>query len=112
MKKAWLDSLDAAITVCNKQGKIVYLNDKAASKFSKYGGFELLGRNLFDCHSKSSGDTIQNMLDKRQTNIYTIEKAGIKTLICQKPVFEKKKFYGIMEIAVDLPSETPHHIRD
>ena len=112
MKKIWLDSIDAGITICDKNGIITYLNEKAAADLSKYGGFKLLGKNLLDCHNESSKQILKDMFEKVSERIYTIEKEGVKKLICQKPFFEKDKFAGILEFVVVLPAEMPHYIRD
>lgn len=112
MRQEWFDTLDAGITVCDEKGIVTYMNEKAADNLSKYGGFKLLGSNLLDCHSELSRKIIQKMLKNASENIYTTEKGGIKELICQKPVFEKGEFAGIIEITIVLPKEMPHHIRD
>ncbi len=112
MKEDWFDTLDAEITICNKAGIITYLNRKSASAFIKYGGFDLVGKSLFDCHNDSSKVILKNMMETEQENIYTIEKAGEKKLICQKPIYEQGSFAGIIEISLVLPDHMPHHIRD
>jgi nitrogen-specific signal transduction histidine kinase len=111
MKQEWMDSLDASITICDKEGIITYMNEKAAAGFSKYGGFKLLGSNLLDCHSEPSKIILKDMLDKASEKTYTIEKNGVKKLICQKPIFEMGEFAGIIEIVIVLPSDMPHHLR-
>jgi transcriptional regulator with PAS, ATPase and Fis domain len=112
MKQEWFDSLGASITVCDEKGIISYMNEKAAESLSKYGGFKLLGSNLLDCHNEDSRKIIQEMLENASENIYTTEKNGIKKFICQKPVFEKGKFAGIIEITMALPKEMKHFNRD
>ena len=111
-KNEWLDTLEAGITICDKNGIITYLNEKAAADLSKYGGFKLLGRNLLDCHNETSKKILNEMLENASERIYTIEKKGVKKLICQKPIFEKGEFAGILEIVIILPSNMPHYLRN
>jgi transcriptional regulator with PAS, ATPase and Fis domain len=112
MNQEWIDTLDAAITICDKKGIIKYMNEKAMAGFSKYGGRNLLGSNLLDCHSESSKEILKEMFVKASERIYTTEKEGIKKLICQKPIFEKGKFAGIIEMVIILPSKMPHYLRN
>ena len=70
----WYDELPFAITVSDKEGKIIYMNNKSADTFSKFGGFQLLGKSIFSCHSEISIDKIKEMLQGHNTNVYTIEK--------------------------------------
>jgi hypothetical protein len=111
MKKEWFHSLDAAITICDKKGVIVYMNRKSIESFKKEGGKNLLGTSLLDCHPGGSRKTIEKMLKLKKENIYSIEKEGVKKLIVQKPVFEHGDFAGLMEISIVLPKEMPHHLR-
>ncbi len=112
LKKDWMDSLNAGITICDKNGIITYMNEKSAADLSKYGGFKLLGKNLLDCHNESSKQILKDMFENESERIYTIEKEGVKKFICQKPIFEKGEFAGILEFVVILPSDMPHCIRD
>jgi len=52
------------------------------------------------------------MLKTPTTNTYTIEKAGIKKIIHQSPLYENGIFSGMIEMSFELPSSLPHFIRD
>jgi transcriptional regulator with PAS, ATPase and Fis domain len=105
MKKEWLHSLDAAITVCDKKGVIVYMNRKSVETFAKDGGKKLIGSNLLDCHTEEARKVLQEMLVTGKENIYSIEKNGVKKLIVQKPVYEHGNFDGFMEMSIVLPDD-------
>ncbi len=107
-----MHSLDAAITICDKKGVIVYMNRKSVESFAKDGGKKLLGTNLMECHSPEAGKKIMEMLKTQKENVYSIEKNGVKKLIVQKPVFEHGNFDGLIEMSIVLPNEMPHFIRD
>ena len=85
MQVNWKDELPVAITVCDIKGTILEMNKKSAESFAKEGGYELVGKNLFECHSQESVNKIHELITKEKTNIYTIEKNGIKKLIYQAP---------------------------
>jgi len=50
----WAEELNVAVTVCDTQGIVVYMNAKAANTFSKDGGKELIGKSVMGCHSEKS----------------------------------------------------------
>jgi len=111
MKKEWLHSLDAAITICDKKGMIVYMNRKSVESFSKEGGKKLIGSSLLDCHPEQTRSIIKEMLKTEKENIYSVEKNGIKKLIVQKPVYEHGNFAGFLEMSIILPNDLQNLIR-
>ena len=46
----WAEEADCAVTVCDTEGVILYMNEKARATFAQHG--DLIGRNLFDCHNE------------------------------------------------------------
>lgn len=107
----WSDFFNASVTICDREGIIVYLNEKAAKQFEKYGGKKLLGKNLLDCHPEPSRSRLKQMLIDPTENIYTTEKAGHRKMIVQKPWFDRDAFVGMVEISFELPSKLPNFQR-
>lgn len=107
----WTKELPFAITVCDKDGKIIVMNDKSVKTFEKYGGEQLLGHSLFDCHKGETGEKLASLLSSGNTNCYTIEKAGNRKMIYQSPWFENGHYMGFVELSFQLPSEIPHFVR-
>ncbi len=110
MNNAWANELNAAITVCDLEGKIIYMNEKSKKTFAKYGE-SLIGQSLKDCHSAKSWETILRMLEQGLSNSYTIEKNSTKKLIHQTPWYENGVLKGLVEFSIELPIEMPHHVR-
>ncbi len=106
-----IEGLPCAMTICDKQGKILYMNRKATETFSKWGGNSLIGQSLFDCHSYESQEKIKHIIEHGETNAYTIEKDGIRKLIYQTPWFVEGKVEGLVELSLVIPETMPHHIR-
>lgn len=100
-----------AVTVCDLDATIIYMNDRACKVFEKYGGRELVGKSLFKCHNKHSSEMIRKFLKDGTTNAYTIEKAGVKKLIYQSPWFKEGKIAGMVELSLELQPDMPHFIR-
>jgi transcriptional regulator with PAS, ATPase and Fis domain len=107
----WALGLNCAITVCDLKGKILYMNEKAQKTFSKWGGENLIGQNLFSCHKQSSAEKIIHLMANNETNVYTIEKGGVKKLIYQTPWYAEEKIAGMTEISLEIPTEMQHFVR-
>jgi len=108
----WFGHVPVAITICDDQGVILSMNDKAAATFAKDGGRDLIGKSLLDCHSEPSRAQILQMLRHHYSNCYTIEKNGVKKMIYQSPWFQDTKFSGLIEFSFEIPDPMPHFIRD
>jgi len=107
----YFNELPSALTLSDTNGKILYMNKKAAETFQKYGGKELIGKSLYDCHKKSSNQKMHEMLATGEGNIYTIEKDGVKKLIYQMPWKKDGVTLGLMEFSIVLPDNMPHFVR-
>lgn len=111
MSIRWSKELTACITVCNELGEIIEMNDQSITYFSKYGGADLCGRSLLDCHPQPSRQQLENMLVHPSANTYITEKEGQRRLIHQAPWYEEGVFKGYVEIIFDIPAEIPVKIR-
>lgn len=108
----WTEEFNSAVTVCDAEGIILYMNEKAAKTFAKDGGKALVGTNLLNCHSPRSRDILADMLKNQKKNVYTIEKNGIKKIIYQSPWYENGEYKGFVELSHEIPFEMEHFKRD
>jgi transcriptional regulator with PAS, ATPase and Fis domain len=108
----WSDEFEGAVTICDRDGKIIYINRRANRQFLKNKGEDLLGTNLLDWHPEPSRTKLIAMLNTPTINSYTIEKGGIKKMIHQTPYFTNGVFSGVIEISIEIPNEMPHFKRD
>lgn len=107
----YFDQIDAAITICDLEGIILYMNDKAKNTFKNYGGNNLIGQSLKDCHPEHAWNKILEMIKDNKSNSYTIEKNGLKKIIIQKPWFKDRQLSGLIEFSFEIPFEMAHFIR-
>ncbi|MCX8010861.1 MAG: PAS domain-containing protein [Ignavibacteria bacterium] len=107
----WEKEFNASITICDTNGTIVYMNDKAIKDFEKDGGKSLIGKNVLDCHQEPSKSQLKDMLLLQKSNVYTIEKNGKKKMIYQSPIYEKGEYKGLIELSIEIPFDLPHFIR-
>ena len=108
----WTDEFLGAITVCDREGIVVYMNDLSKKQFAKDGGESLVGKSLIDCHPEPARSFLMRMLADPIPNSYTIEKRGIRKMIHQTPWIEDGEFKGVIEISFEVPMEMPHYKRD
>jgi transcriptional regulator with PAS, ATPase and Fis domain len=107
----WTDEFLGAITVCDREGIVVYMNDRSKLQFDKSGDGDLLGKSLIECHPEPARTFLRKMLEEPIPNSYTIEKRGIHKMIHQTPWMEAGEFRGVVEISYEIPAQLPHHIR-
>ncbi|KWW29667.1 MAG: hypothetical protein AUK63_1267 [bacterium P3] len=98
-----------AITVCDREGNILDMNRHSADVNSH--GEKIIGNNLFNCHPPHAAAILRDLLDNEKTNVYTIEKNGVKKLIYQVPWYENGAFGGLIEFSMEIPFDMPHHVR-
>lgn len=106
----WADGMDCAVTVCDTGGTLLYMNDKARTTFARHG--DMVGKNLFDCHGERSREIIRRLLADGGTNVYTIEKNGVRKMIYQTAWRVDGVVGGLAEISMEIPAEMPHYIRN
>jgi hypothetical protein len=99
------------VTVCDKAGVIIAMNDKAAKTFAEDGGKALVGKSALDCHPGPSRAQFEGLLKEPRTNAYTIEKNGVRKLIFQSPWRDGGEFAGLVELSLELPAVLPHFVR-
>lgn len=100
------EEINAAVTVCDTEGVILYMNKISRETFG-----ELVGKNLFPCHSEASREKIRHMLATGESNAYTISKNGLRKMIYQTPWRREGKISGMVEISMVIPQEMPHYQR-
>lgn len=107
----WLKEFPGAVTVCDKDGVILSMNDKAVQTFAADGGAALIGRNVLDCHPEPARAKLRAMLEAGRKNVYTIEKQGAKKLIYQAPWTVNGEDRGFVELSLEIPFDLPHFVR-
>ncbi len=61
--KSVLEADRAAVVICDPEHKIIYMNPAAMGRYEKWGGKELLGRSLLDCHNERSREMINKVVN-------------------------------------------------
>lgn len=117
----WAAKCGFAVTICDCNATVIYMNEKSKAVFAKYGN--IIGSSLKNCHSPKSWDMIQRLLSTGSSNSYTITKNSVNKLIHQTPWFTEDMAKGItladgrvvgglVELSIELPADMPHYNRD
>ena len=107
----YFKEVNLAVTICDKEGKILEMNDKSRKTFLKPGQEDLIGKNVLDCHPEPAHSLLADMLQNPRTNVYTIEKKGVKKLIYQTPWYVEGEFMGLMDLSMEIAFEMKHCVR-
>lgn len=106
----WWREFPGAVTVCDRDGVILEMNRKAVATLGN--GKSLVGASIIDCHPGPARSKVRELLASGRTNVYTIEKKGVRKLIYQSPWFEDGEMRGLVELSLELPDPLPHHVRE
>lgn len=107
-KFSYLDTVDFAATVCDKEGVVLYQNARAIERDG-----DVTGKNLYDCHGEKAGQMIRRMIETGTANTYQIVRHGRRKLLHQTPWFDESgAVAGLIELAIDLPANMPVFDRD
>lgn len=108
----WAFGTNCAITVCDADCKIIYMNAKSRETFAARGGEALIGNNLLDYHNERSKEIICRLLAEGGVNAYTIEKNGLHKFIYQTAWRDSDgSVAGLVEISMVVDKDLPHYVR-
>ncbi len=95
----WIEEFDGAVTVCDTDYKIIYMNEVSRENFKRFGD-NLIGQNLLECHNEESNAIIRKIMNEGYVHSYTLKKKdGRLKAIQQSPWREKGAIKGIVEIS-------------
>ncbi len=107
MDFTWADKLGCAVTVCDTEGVVLYMNEQSVAVNG-----DVRGKSMIPCHSERSRAIIADLIEKGGTNAYTIDKRGIRKLIYQTAWRrEDGTVGGLVEFSLPIPAEMPHYVR-
>lgn len=106
----YFDEADIAITICDKDGKIIEMNQQSVEVNQK-GEQSLIGQNVIDCHPEPARSLLLHMMEHQEKHVYTIEKQGKKKLIYQIPWYSHGEYSGFIELSMIIPFEMEHKVR-
>ncbi|MBA4393884.1 MAG: diguanylate cyclase [Desulfobacca sp.] len=108
---AWIKEFPGAIIVCDTQGIILEMNQRAIKSYQNQGGVGLIGTNMMECHPEPAREKLKGLMERQEANVYTIEKNGSHRLIYQTPWYQEGEYAGFVEIVMTVPAEMPHFVR-
>ena len=61
--KSVLEADRAAVVICDLEHTIIYMNPVAIERYAKWGGKDLMGKSLLNCHNEKSCEMIQKVVE-------------------------------------------------
>lgn len=108
----WAFGMNCAVTVCDINLDIIYMNGRSRETYARQGGAALTGTSLTGCHQRRSLAIMREILRTGEANAYTISKEGRRKMIYQTPWRDDAgNVCGIVEISMVIPEELPHYVR-
>ena len=100
----YFEHIDYSVTICDKEGIVVYQN-----AVSRENEGNVIGRSLFKCHKEKSNEKIRHMIETGDNNTYEILKHGKRFLIRHSPWYdtENGSVTGLIELSIPLPDKYP-----
>jgi PAS domain-containing protein len=107
----WTKAFPGSIIICDLDGIILEMNERAEEVYRKDGGRDLIGKSLIDCHPEPARSKLMRILKTGERNVYTTERNGIKKFIYQAPWYQNARLGGMVELAFEIPFDIPNFIR-
>jgi transcriptional regulator with PAS, ATPase and Fis domain len=101
----WDEDFPSPVTVCDMEGIIIAMNRQARKNFKKWGGKELIGKSLYSCHSRRSGDIIRRLLGSGEKNVYVVQDKKGSRIVQQIPWYKGDTMAGLVEIITPFTGE-------
>ena len=61
--KSIIEQDRTSVVICDLNNTIIYMNPAAAKAEERFGGFDLIGKSLMDCHSPKSREAIVRVVE-------------------------------------------------
>ena len=104
----YLQTTNFATTVCDKEGTVLYQNERAIKRDGN-----VVGKKLYNCHPEAANKMIRHMMETGESNTYEIIRHGKRKLLHQTPWYDAEgNVAGLIELAIDLPDNMPVFNRD
>jgi transcriptional regulator with PAS, ATPase and Fis domain len=98
----WYSEVDFPVTLCDKNGFIVAMNQASIKLFEPDGGASLIGKSLLNCHPEPAKSMLTKMLKTKTAHTYIDRTNMGSTLVHETPWYIDGKYMGFVEILINL----------
>ncbi len=100
--KSIIDQDRCAVVICNIEHEIIYMNPAAVQSYEKWGGADLIGKSILNCHNPASGERIREVVDwfaadESHNMIYTFHNEKQNKDVYMVALREEGKLIGYYE---------------
>ncbi len=104
----FLADTSCAVTACDTEGIVIYMNRQSIAVNG-----DKRGQSMLPCHNERSRAMIARLIEEGGVNAYTIEKKGVRKMIYQTAWRrEDGSVGGLLELSMPIPAEMPHYVRE
>ena len=108
----WVKEFAGVVIVCDKEGTILELNDRAIDFNADQGGVELIGANAIDCHSAATQKEARESLKTGRVHLDLIDRGDGKLFLTYiAPWYQDGEYQGLTELILEVPPQDSHLIR-
>ena len=111
MSEVWLEKLPCSVMICDKNYKILYMNEMSAKDHAKDGGKKMVGTDLMDCHPLEAQAKMRKMLTSAQPNVYTMQWKKKKKLVYQCQWKRGRSVGGLFQLVFKIPEDIPNIVK-
>lgn len=108
----WSTECPIKLMILSRDGTILRMNHHMAEMHSADGGWELLGKSVYDCHPEPARAKLRGIVESAQPTLYTTDRAGVKEMIVLLPWFRAGVHAGLAHLSFVIPESLPHFVRD
>ena len=110
--QSWVNECPIIISVCDTDGIMLSMNDRAVQNFEDQGGEGLIGTDIYECHPEPSRSKFKRMMKEEKTNATIFNKGNAKYMFYQAPWYENGELKGFVEIGFEIPEGLAKTISD
>ncbi len=103
MEVNWTDNAPVGIIISDREGKILYMNERAIQGQLAAGGRDLIGKNMTVCHPSGVIDRVKALIASETTNAYVLRDGEKVKLIYQFPWYQDGEQAGFVSCSMVLP---------
>ena len=97
-----------SVTICDRDGIVVYMNDASKQEYADDGGGALIGKSLVNCHPEPARSKLVALLENPVENSYIFRNGPRPLFIYDVPWIEEGIALGIIELLIPLEVISKH----
>jgi transcriptional regulator with PAS, ATPase and Fis domain len=107
----WIQAMTEAAIVCDKEGIILEINDKALV-FNNREREDLIGTNVVDCHQENNHPKVRQLLQAGKHDMHIIHTNDTQFISYFSPWQKDGEYAGLIEFILEMPAHKLHLLHE